>query len=119
MINTKSVNWSEVSGESKREQWRLYHLFNTFNSEFFNESFNSQDSCVEVATDEGHQWVYTWNDPFKAPSTAENGILKFPVFLNEHYSEDWYSMDEMDFSDLDKDNYIENGELIRPNSDSN
>ena len=48
---------------------------------------------------------------------AENGVLRFPVFTKEHYSEDYYQMDELDFSDLDEDNYIENGELIEPNSD--
>ena len=119
MINTKSVKWNEVSEESKREQWRLYHVLNTFNADFFNDSFNSQDSCVEVEVEGGTQWVYTWNNPSKAPQSAKNGILKLPVFTNEHYSEDWYSMDEMDFSEFDENSYIEDGELIEPNSDSN
>jgi len=117
MINTKSDSWSEVSGESKREQWRLYHIFNTFEQYFFNDSYNSHDSCEEVEVDEGYQWVYVWNDSSKAPENAENGVLRFPVFTKEHYSEDYYQMDELDFSDLDEDNYIENGELIEPNSE--
>ena len=117
MINTKSDSWSEVSGESKREQWRLYHIFNTFEQYFFNDSYNSHDSCEEVEVAEGYQWVYVWNDSSKAPENAEYGVLRFPVFTKEHYSEDYYQMDELDFSDLDEDNYIENGELIEPNSE--
>ena len=116
MINTKSVNWSKVSEESKREQWRLYHVFNTFNADFFGDSFNSQDIVEELEVEDGVRWVYIWNNPSKAPKSAVEGILLFPVFTKEHYSEDWYSMDEVEW---DADSYIENGELIEPNSDSN
>ena len=86
MINTKSVKWSEVSEESKREQWRLYHIYNTFNAIFFGDTFNSQDSIEEAEVTGGHQWVYTWNNPSEAPESTENGILEFPVFTKEHYS---------------------------------
>ena len=119
MINTKSVKWSEVSEESKREQWRLYHIYNTFNAIFFGDTFNSQDSIEEAEVTGGHQWVYTWNNPSEAPESTENGILEFPVFTKEHYSENWYSMPESNFSNCDEEYIIENGEPIKRNSDSN
>ena len=117
MINTKSVNWSRVSEESKREQWRVYHVFNTFNADFFNNSFNSTENIVEVTTDRGFVWVYTWEDATKAPKSAVDGVLEFPAFTNDLYSQDWYSMD-VQYGEEDG-SYIENGELIEPNSDSN
>jgi hypothetical protein len=125
MINTKSVKWSEVSEESKREQWRLYHIYNTFGDEFFGKSFNSHDNCKEVETDEGVVWTYTWNDPSKAVASAENGLLKLPTFTKEHYSQDYYkqevTLDENYYNEVsfNADDYtIENGEIVWLNKEA-
>jgi hypothetical protein len=115
MINTKSVRWSRLSEETKRGHWRIFHINNTFEWNFFDEAWSLPDTIEEVEVEAGHQFIYTWNNPSKAPKQAENGVIEFPVFTDEHYAEDWYDMKVNPITDIEELNM----ELIKENSDSN
>lgn len=92
MISTKSEDWSEVSEEMKRQNWRVYCVFNVLRSDFNADDYGMQDSQEEVEVDGGYQWVYKWDNPSQAPESAENGVLLFPIFTKEMKNEDYYDM---------------------------
>lgn len=120
MIKAKSEDWNEVSEETKREMFRIYHVFNTYWEMFNASTFNSWDNCVELKNDAGYVWTYSWENPSEAPESAVNGVLEFPAFTDAHYELDYYKQEAEHMEQVDRarrlrlleDCKIKNGELI-------